>query len=219
MPGAFPTLVAQSTKNIPFPGTTGCSVPARVLAGLKICSVTVSPGKEWFYDRTKSGDIIIENAVHEIDVFNWVNGAHPLKACGMGGCNLFSEQPPGRSVTDHYIVVWEYPNGVHVLYSQADYTHPSVGGGRYEHAHFSKMSVDIGAGSFFEPGKRDPVYTVQVEGKDELDLQAVQSFFDCIRNDKKPHADVEVGRMAVLAALLGRKGFYEGRTVRWEELA
>ena len=181
-------------------------------------SVTVPPGKEWFYDRNKSGDIIIENAVHEIDVFNWVNGAHPLKACGMGGCNLFVDQPPGRSVTDHYIVVWEYPNAVHVNYSQADYTHPMVGGGRFEHAHFSKMSVDISNGKFYEPGKREPVYTVEVDGKDELDLQAVGGFFDCIRNDRKPYADVEVGRMAVMAGLLGRKAFYEGRTVRWEDL-
>jgi predicted dehydrogenase len=181
-------------------------------------TVTVAPGKEWFYDRNKSGDIIIENAVHEIDVFNWINGAHPLKACGMGGCNLFVNQPPGRSVTDHYVVIWEYPNGVHVNYSQADYTHPMVGGGRFEHAHFSKMSVDIGAGKFFEPGGRNPVYTVEIEGKDELDMQAILSFFDCIRNDKKPYADVEVGRNAVLTALLGRKAFYEGRTVRWEEI-
>ncbi|MCW5983461.1 MAG: Gfo/Idh/MocA family oxidoreductase [Bryobacteraceae bacterium] len=181
-------------------------------------SVRVAPGKEWFYDRNKSGDIIIENAVHEIDVFNWINGAHPLKACGMGGCNLFQNQPPGRSVTDHYIIVWEYPNGVHVTYTQADYTHNAVGGGRWEHAHFSKMSVDVTNGKFYEPGNQEPVYEVKIDGKDELDAQAVRSFFDCIRNDKKPVADVEVARMAVLTALLGRKAFYEGRTVSWEEL-
>lgn len=181
-------------------------------------SVKVAPGKEWFYDRDKSGDIIVENAVHEIDVFNWVNGAHPLKACGMGGCNLFAGQPPGRSVTDHYIVIWEYPNGVHVTYSQADYTHPDVGGGRFEHGHFSKLSVDITNGKFYEPGGRKPVYTVEVEGRDELDPQAVTGFFECIRNGGKPYADVEVGRMAVLTALLARKAFYEGRTVTWEEL-
>lgn len=181
-------------------------------------SVTVAPGKEWFYDRNKSGDIIIENAVHEIDVFNWVNRAHPLKAAGMGGCNLFINQPPGRTVTDHYICIWEYPNGVHVTYTQADYTHPAVGGGRWEHAHFSGMSVDISNGKFYEPGKRDPVYTVQIEGKDDLDPQAVKGFFDCIRNGRKPWADVEVGRNAVLTALLARKAFYENRTVKWEEL-
>lgn len=182
-------------------------------------TMVVSPGKEWYYDRNKSGDIIVENAVHEIDVFNWVNGAHPLKACGMGGCNLFANQPPGRSVTDHYIVVWEYPNDVHVTYSQADYTHPDVGGGRFEHAHFSKLSVDITRGRFYEPGGRKPVYTVEIEGRDDLDAQAVAGFFDCIRNGGKPWADVEVGRMAVMSALLARKSFYEGRTVKWEELA
>ncbi len=183
-------------------------------------SVTVAPGKEWFYDKTKSGDIIIENAVHEIDVFNWVNGgAHPLRACGMGGCNLFINQPPGRTVTDHYVITWEFPNGVHVNYSQCDYTHPMVGGGRFEHAHFSKMSVNISEGTFYEPGKKEPVYTVEIDGKDELDPQAVGSFFDNIRNGTQPAANVDVARLAVLSALLGRKAFYENRTVRWEELA
>jgi predicted dehydrogenase len=182
-------------------------------------SVRVRPGKEWFYEREKSGDIIVENAVHEIDVFNWVNQGHPLKACGMGGCNLFTDQPPGRSVTDHYIVTWEYPNGVHVTYTQASYTHPMVGSGRVEQAHFSKMSVTVGDGKFYEPGNREPVYTVEVEGRDNLNLQAVQSFFDCIRNNKKPFADIEAGRVAALAAVMGRTAFYEGRTVKWEEVA
>jgi predicted dehydrogenase len=174
--------------------------------------------KPWLYDRVKSGDTIVENAVHEIDVLNWLNGAYPLKACGMGGCNLMVNQPAGRSVTDHYIVTWEYPNGVHATYTQANYTHPSVGGGRYEQAHFSKMSVEVGAGRFYEPGNKEPVFTVQVEGKNDMDLQAIQAFVDSIRNNRKPFADIEVARQAALASILGRTAFYEGRTVRWEEL-
>jgi predicted dehydrogenase len=181
-------------------------------------SLVVRPGKEWFYDREQSGDIIVENAVHEIDVFNWVNRAHPLKACGMGGCNLFTDEPRGRNVTDHYAVIWEYPGGVHVLYSQADYTHAMVGGGRAEQVHCSKMSVEVGTGKFYEPGKREPSYEVKVDGRDDLNLQAIRSFFDCIRNNRKPFADVEAGRLAALTALVGRTAFYEGRTVRWEEV-
>jgi hypothetical protein len=80
------------------------------------------------------------------------------------------------------------------------------------------MSVDISEGKFYEPGKRDPVFTVQTDGPDELDPQAVKNFFACVREGKKPYADVEAGRMAVLTALLARKAFYEGRTVKWEEL-
>ncbi len=182
-------------------------------------TVTVRPGKEWYYDREQCGDIIVENAVHEIDVFNWVNGAPPLRACGMGGCNLFAGQPPGRSVTDHYIVTWEYPGGVHVTYSQADYTHQMVGGGRSEQVHGATLSVELGTGKFYAPGTREPVYAVSLDGKDDLDLQAIQGFLDCIRNNKKPFADVEVARLAALTALLGRTAFYEGRTVRWEEVA
>lgn len=75
------------------------------------------------------------------------------------------------------------------------------------------------SGFFGEPGKRTPVYTVQIDGKDELDMQAVKGFVDCGRSGGHPHAIVEVGRAASCSPhCWPRKAFYEGRTTGWEEL-
>src|SRR5256884_3757406 len=36
--------------------------------------------RNWVYDRVLSGDIIVEQNIHVIDICNWVLKNHPLKA-------------------------------------------------------------------------------------------------------------------------------------------
>src|SRR5260370_503596 len=36
--------------------------------------------RNWLWDKTLSGDILLEQNIHVIDVCNWVMGSHPLKA-------------------------------------------------------------------------------------------------------------------------------------------
>ena len=41
--------------------------------------------RNWVYDRVLSGDIIVEQNIHVIDICNWILKAHPLKGSGTGG--------------------------------------------------------------------------------------------------------------------------------------
>ena len=41
--------------------------------------------RNWLFYRDYSGDIIVEQDCHNLDVANWFMGAHPVKACGYGG--------------------------------------------------------------------------------------------------------------------------------------
>src|SRR6266699_177461 len=68
----------------------------------------------WYFDRTRSGDNIVEQACHIIDLMVWAAGSHPLRAYGSGGVRLFKNEPPGRTTTDNYTVIFEFPddNGV-----------------------------------------------------------------------------------------------------------
>ena len=43
--------------------------------------------RHWLQDRVLSGDIIVEQNIHAIDICNWVLGAHPVRAIGTGGRN------------------------------------------------------------------------------------------------------------------------------------
>jgi myo-inositol 2-dehydrogenase / D-chiro-inositol 1-dehydrogenase len=60
------------------------------------------PSADWFFDAKRSGDVIVEMAVHNLDVCNWVIGSRPQKAAGFGGTLLWKNQPPGRTNMDGY---------------------------------------------------------------------------------------------------------------------
>ena len=62
----------------------------------------------WHGWKDLSGDLIVENNVHSIDVLNWFLGGHPMSAIGPGGRTL-----PGQGdMRDHNFVAFEYGNGV-----------------------------------------------------------------------------------------------------------
>jgi predicted dehydrogenase len=62
----------------------------------------------WHGWRNLSGDLIVENNVHSIDVLNWFLGGRPNSAIGSGGSTL----PKRGDMRDHNFVAFEYPNGV-----------------------------------------------------------------------------------------------------------
>jgi predicted dehydrogenase len=70
--------------------------------------------RNWLYFTWLSGDHIVEQHVHNIDVANWALGAHPVRAYGIGGRQTRVEQPKFGHIFDHFCVELEYPGGVRV---------------------------------------------------------------------------------------------------------
>ena len=75
--------------------------------------------RNWVYDRVLSGDIIVEQNIHVIDICNWVLQAHPLKAAATGS-------RLGRPANDgdcygNYNAVFHYPDGVDVTFSSTQF--------------------------------------------------------------------------------------------------
>ena len=68
--------------------------------------------RNWNYFTWLSGDHIVEQHVHNLDVINWVLGAHPIRAVsGLGGRQVRVGDRHGH-IFDHFAVEYEYPNGV-----------------------------------------------------------------------------------------------------------
>ena len=68
--------------------------------------------RNWNYFTWLSGDHIVEQHVHNLDIMNWVLGAHPIKAVsGLGGRQVRVGEEHGH-IFDHFAVEFEYPNGV-----------------------------------------------------------------------------------------------------------
>jgi myo-inositol 2-dehydrogenase/D-chiro-inositol 1-dehydrogenase len=74
--------------------------------------------RNWVYDRVLSGDIIVEQNIHVIDICNWILKAHPLKASATGGRQ---GRPVDGDAYGNYNVLFHYPDGVDVTFSSTQF--------------------------------------------------------------------------------------------------
>lgn len=70
--------------------------------------------RNWLYFTWLSGDHICEQHIHNIDVCNWAFGGPPVKAMGMGGRQVRTEQKYGN-IFDHFAIEYEYAGGQKML--------------------------------------------------------------------------------------------------------
>ncbi|MGC2233902.1 MAG: Gfo/Idh/MocA family oxidoreductase, partial [Candidatus Acidiferrum sp.] len=74
--------------------------------------------RNWVYDRVLSGDIIVEQNIHVIDICNWIMQGHPVKVTGAGGR---LGRPKDGDVYGNYNVVFTYPGEVDVTFSSTQF--------------------------------------------------------------------------------------------------
>lgn len=70
--------------------------------------------RNWLYFTWLSGDHIVEQHIHNLDVINWALNAHPVKCVAMGGRQVRIDPAFGH-IFDHFAVEYEYPNGVRMM--------------------------------------------------------------------------------------------------------
>ncbi len=73
----------------------------------------------WLGRRERSGDWMVEQAVHVWDILRWLTDESPIRASGWGRRGLFAALDPFRDVTDHYAVELEWANGFHASLVQS----------------------------------------------------------------------------------------------------
>ena len=74
--------------------------------------------RNWLYYREHSGDIIVEQNCHNLDVVNWFMGTHPVKASGYGGRAV--RKSPGN-IMDNLGVTFEFADGAVFSYSASQF--------------------------------------------------------------------------------------------------
>lgn len=68
----------------------------------------------WPYFTWLSGDHIVEQHLHNIDIINWAIGSHPIECVAVGGRQVRTG-PQYGNIFDHFSVDYVYPNGVRVM--------------------------------------------------------------------------------------------------------
>lgn len=69
--------------------------------------------RNWLYFTWLSGDHIVEQHIHNIDICNWALGGPPKSATGMGGREVRTG-PEWGNIFDHFSIDFEYENDVRV---------------------------------------------------------------------------------------------------------
>jgi myo-inositol 2-dehydrogenase/D-chiro-inositol 1-dehydrogenase len=183
--------------------------------------------RNWVYDRVLSGDIIVEQNIHVIDICNWILKAHPVKCAGTGGR---SGRPVDGDVFGNYNVVFTYPEGVDVTFSSTQ---------------FAKGWWDVTERFFGTKGTSQSPYsgplgiwgeeawqTPQTPAKDDqgfsatgkftsnlefADAEKKKAFVESITSGKF-HNQAAKGAESALSCMMARTAAYTGREVTWEEL-
>lgn len=167
--------------------------------------------RNWLYFTWLSGDHIVEQHVHNIDIANWVLRAHPVKAVAVGGRQARVDPVYGH-IYDHFAVDFEYPGGVRILSMsrQIDGT-----------AHF------VGERFFGTRGRTDAASTI--EGPDGVTSSPLEgerhnpyvlehaNLVDSIRAGR-PLNELRQVAESTLAAIMGREAAYTGQELTWDQV-
>jgi predicted dehydrogenase len=176
------------------------------------------PSADWFFDVKRSGDVLVEMSVHNLDVCNWAVQQAPERASGFGGTLLWKNDPPGRNTMDGYTVSYEYPNGAKLSYTQVFFQPRGMpAGSQYWYIYGSKGAVDVQSGVFYPRDMNAKPETIAEPAEEKIDLWHVEAFYESIRTGKKPPCDLETGARAALTAILGREAIYQKRVTQWSE--
>lgn len=162
----------------------------------------------WYHWMWLSGDHMLEQHVHNIDVMNWIMQAHPVKAFGVGGRSWTQN----GNIWDHHAVHFEYPNGVSVLSMCSQY--PRESERVDERAQGTKGYVYTNSG--------DDCYIVSngqkwaYQGKCTPYVQEHVDLIESIRSGKPINEARNIGE-STMTAVMGRLAEKTGKEMTWDE--
>ncbi|MGC3970303.1 MAG: Gfo/Idh/MocA family oxidoreductase [Pirellulales bacterium] len=172
--------------------------------------------RNWYFFAWLSGDHIVEQHVHNLDVCNWIMGGPPISAAGSGGRQMRVGKNYG-DIFDHHSVEYTYADGTKMFSfcRQIPGCEPLVG----EFVVGSKGEADVGGGKIVGAAEWTfPKPRGGAKGSTGPNPYQVEhdALFAAVRKGT-PHMEAETGAQATMTAILGRMATYTGRTVTWEE--
>ena len=164
--------------------------------------------RNWFAYRDLSGDFIVEQDCHNLDVLHWFLNARPIRAVGMGGTKVRTSM----EILDHLTLSYEFPDGMHVNF-EANQISP---------AGFRKVGEEFtGTTGVIETSRqrmvhhRGPNDIETMEAKRDITNDAVESFLDRVLTGNVENV-AERSAISTLFAILGRTAIYNNREAAWK---
>lgn len=191
----------------------------------------------WFFDY--SGGQLTNFGVHYLDVINWALGTDsPEAVTALGGHFAIKDN---REIPDTLEVLWKYPNGVLVTFSQYNANSaPAVTrnaeiefrgtqgtlflqSGGYEVVPDNIMKNDVTARTptdralerSYRQGAAPMIEARKGAGRTTTEDHA-RNFLDCVRSRQKCNCDPETGHRSTTPALIGNIAYKTRSLLTWD---
>ncbi len=163
--------------------------------------------RNWINFLEMSGDHIVEQHMHNLDVANWFIGRVPVSAVGFGGR---ARRQTGNQY-DFFAIDYDYGSGVRIN------SHCCQISGNYNRIgeYFRGTEGEVYGGGKLT-GKPVTIPEIKTDSEDGT----VQEMVDLIRSVEKdqPLNTSRLVAEATATAVLGRMAAYTGKMVRWRDL-
>lgn len=166
--------------------------------------------KGWHGWKHLSGDLIVENNVHSIDVLNWFLGGRPLSAIGSGGSTVAKQ----GDMRDHNLVAFEYKDGIQGQLSGTTLAPP---GYRDVVEQFFGSTGMIETSENHWRHVRGPKQETEEKSPRNITIDSAAAFIQRIADGKPENTGVR-GAESSLTAILGRMAMDARREVTWDEM-
>ncbi|MDR3228353.1 MAG: Gfo/Idh/MocA family oxidoreductase, partial [Puniceicoccales bacterium] len=168
----------------------------------------------WYHHNWLSGDNIVEQHVHNLDVINWAFNAHPTLAYTLGG--RMTRKEPG-DIYDHFAVEFTYPGDVRTLsFSRHVPCDDAVG----EKIVGTKGVSNVGSGDIRD--HKGKVLWSYKEWRRQNNPREINPYVNEHVNLLKsiragnPLNEAQAVAESTFNAIIGRESAYTGKRIRWD---
>ncbi|MBM3335743.1 gfo/Idh/MocA family oxidoreductase, partial [Candidatus Sumerlaeota bacterium] len=161
-----------------------------------------------------SGDVIVEQDIHALDVATWFINANPVRAYGAGGRTLRKF----GNIWDHFSVIYWFPNDVILTFSSVkmilgakNEIRCRVFGseGAVETDYYT--NVAIAGKKPYEGGNVGNLYQSGAETN-------IEEFYRFVTQGDYSNKTVAPSVRSNMTSVLGRTAAYAGKVVTWDEI-
>lgn len=167
----------------------------------------------WLFYKERSGDILVEQNCHNIDVVNWFTGMHPVSVTGYGARAIRNDI---GDIMDSLSVSFKFADGRVYSHSANQFDN-----GRYrdvgEYFFGTKGVVTTSRGG----------YTIHVAGKEpyekktnyNINQDVVDHFIKGVRGEVPAENAAVFAAESTLTAIMARLAIDQGREMTWDEVS
>jgi predicted dehydrogenase len=172
--------------------------------------------RKWYCNKAISGDFIVEQSIHALDVATWFVNAAPVAAMGRGGSKGLRAY---GDIWDFFTLVYEFPENIDLSFHCVQMVHGAPNeiccriygeNGTFDSDYFGHVSIS-------SPDKAYPraefkqLYTSGT-------VVNIKEFYEAVTGGDYANSTVPPSVRSNLTAILGREAAYRKQRLTWTEL-